>query len=201
MNKNLAYRDVILLVFRALGDEEMHRIQVVCKTWYARHIPLAMGKVHLPFEDIKRLVADMLTSVPQDAKVEPFNVQSVHAYWRTFQPRTPLFDFKHAEYDEWCSSTGLYRGMRHKSSGRPHGIVKVRRASGGVLEGAYNDGTRFGLFRWTFENIVSVELYDYDRCVASVQFDASRIETGRKDPEILLRSSFLDTSASSIGAA
>ena len=67
MKKNLAFRDVILLVFKLLGSEEMHRIQVVCKTWYGRHIPLAMGRAHLPFEDIKKLIADMLTSVPQDA--------------------------------------------------------------------------------------------------------------------------------------
>ena len=115
-------------------------------------------------------------------------MQSLQAYWRLYQHQTPLFDFKHAQYDEWCSSTGLYRGMRNQSSGQPHGIVKVRRASGGVLEGAYNDGIRFGLFRWTFENQVSIELYDYDRCVASVQLDAWRAEISRKDPQFLLRS-------------
>ena len=73
---------------------------------------------------------------------ETLSIVTFDKFWRlsNLNASTPMFDFANSEYDEWGSISGVFTGMRHKMTGREHGIVRTQRPSGGILDGTYNDG-------------------------------------------------------------
>ena len=76
--------------------------------------------------------------------------------------------------------------MRHKTTGKQHGIIRGVSANGFINDQTRKDGLAHGLSVWIWANYVSVSLNKSGQTVAYFHFDFEFNETERHDPRKLL---------------
>ena len=91
-----------------------------------------------------------------------------------------------AEFTEWRSSGWHNVGMRHRVSGKRHGIVRRITNNENIGEGTFKDGKCHGLNREISSEKVTVELRKDGKWLAHFSFTFGFDEIERKDPSGLL---------------
>ena len=106
-------------------------------------------------------------------KLKPLSIELFERYWRKVEPNLPLFDVVNAEYQEWRSkATNIrYFGMRHKVTGKEHGIVRIVVEDGWIKEESFLNGKIHGLSVSQYENDVEVILDTQGKLKAKFEFD------------------------------
>ena len=114
--------------------------------------------------------------------------------WRRMKPLTPAFfvnywsliepmiDQASSTYAEW----GRNKGMRHRMTGREHGIVRWINAYGSIFERTMKDGKINGFSREIYHNSVTLAIYEDGKCLGTIHFDHDFKETERSGEQIQL---------------
>ena len=108
--------------------------------------------------------------------------QMIDSYQR-LEPDSMIVDGE-TEYAEWDGEhngdKGKFFGMRHRETGKPHGLIRFVRENGWIYECTYKLGERHGLQIYYYSSDkVNVWLYKNDSLQARFSFDRNFKETGR----------------------
>ena len=86
-----------------------------------------------------------------------------------------------------------YIGMRHKTTGVPHGILRWVQSNGDIFAATFKDGKKHGLFRMVGRGYVCIKLYKNDVPIANLHFRSDFTETVRNGPKVHLFKSLQPT--------
>lgn len=165
-------KDPMIRVMSYLTVHELLPMQLVCRHLYDEKVPHAMTRLY--FRKERKRVGQMLEEEPVFDKytghsgsgvppivanwrlIKRADIYEFEKYWQQFT-RAPMFDFSVAEAKKWYIKYDLqkekdgmgmtrYFGMRHKFTGKPHGICRTL-TSGYLTEGTYVNGRPLGLVR------------------------------------------------------
>ena len=136
-------------------------------------------------------VASMLASPPEGAKeacliiwrsLKPLNIEEMLKFWTLIDKNSSMMDPDNALYAEWDEYGKKRFGMRHRSTGTRHGIVRVVEPNGNVYEATYKQGKMHGLYRWITENEIRLQLSFEGVGRALIHFSPDFKELARNDP-------------------
>ena len=127
------------------------RLQVVCKLWYNELVPQVMQPLTIiQVYQVAVKLEKLLSSMPVAAGykqtnmwkwVKPLTYEQMLEYWRKVEDSDLMTDTVAAEYAKWQNELTCHcEGMRHRISGREHGIVRWHSAVGTIAEATYKDG-------------------------------------------------------------
>ena len=151
-----------------LEEHKQFKIQLVCRHWYLEVIPQAMQTVDILPEQANAQLKIMLASKPPDlkeaneklwSKMLPLTPALLHKYWKLVEPEERMTDTSQAEYANWNQYGSYHAGMRHSTSGKEHGIVRLVRYDGNIAEHTEKFGCWHGLERWIIDGHVHIQLY------------------------------------------
>ena len=99
--------------------------------------------------------------------IEPISCDLFEGYWNIVD-EGKLLNTDEAIYAKWCNEKYNLEceGMKHKESGREHGIVRWVSPTGIICEACYKDGKQHGLCRWIKKSSVYVSLCKDDEVLA-----------------------------------
>ena len=87
--------------------------------------------------------------------------QLINSYQR-LEPDSMIVDGE-SKYDEWVGEHGKFFGMRHRETGKPHGLVRFVNEIGTITECTYKLGESHGLqIHYFLSDKVWVSLYKND---------------------------------------
>jgi len=113
------------------------------------------------------------------------SVEQYERFWRKVEPDSPLFVNEHVvnlEYAEWKQNGIMHYGMRDKTTGLSHGIVRQVKPNGWVHESTFKEGKLHGLSRQILGGSdVWVELFQNGQEKAEFSFKDNFKEIYRKD--------------------
>ena len=119
--------------------------------------------------------------------IEPISCDLFEGYWNIVD-EGKLLNTDEAMYAKWCNEKYNLEceGMKHKESGREHGIVRWVSPTGIICEASYKDGKQHGLCRWIKKSSVYVSLCKDDEVLAKFAFNLEFTELFRDDDKGLL---------------
>ena len=72
--------------------------------------------------------------------------------------------------------------MRHKLTGKRHGVVRTVEPNGSIYEASYKDGRMHGLYRWICDNEIRMQVSHDGQGKAVMHFSPRFQELVRNDP-------------------
>ena len=131
----------------------------------------------------------MLKSEPMEAsegarlfwnELEPLSCELFQQFYAKASPDSPHMDVSNVEYKTWRDAHGYtYTGMKHKDTGKAHGIVRVVKQNDLFQEACYNHGVRHGLNRILSKDFIKLYLNREGLELGFVHFDRSLNEVNR----------------------
>lgn len=177
-------------------DELMQKMAAV---WEDLKFPSLSEKQHeLYLQRLAKPYDDMLESEPIGAgeeetehwnRITPLKVSLLTKWWNKANPEETL-DLEKVELKQWKDHFGdECNGMKHKDTGKMHGVVRVVKKDDWIEERCYNQGVLSGLFRAIYKDEVIVRFYREDLEMAYFDFDRNLKEKSRygKEKNILDR--------------
>ena len=136
---------------------------------------------------------DMLSTEPQTAKLvlKAFwkklrrdKIELFEVAWKIVEPKAALFALD-AQYEEWETSGGSHKGMKHKQFRRKHGIVRSQ-SHFFISESSYRHDKLHGL-QIKISNVDAViGLYHMGDRLAYFSFNGNFLELQRDDARKIL---------------
>jgi hypothetical protein len=136
-------------------------------------------------------VTRMLRLAPRNAnstcvnlwsQLQPLNVEWLHEYWAMVDQDSPMMDLENCHYDEWEEQGKIRLGMRHRITGKRHGIVRTIDPNGTVVEATYKNGRMHGVYRWICDEEIRMQVSQDGQGKAVLHINHEFKELVRNDP-------------------
>ena len=114
------------------------------------------------------------------------------SYWKAVGIMSPLFDTTASTYQGWTDQNGAAcEGMRTRVSGEKHGIVRLLKPSGDIIEASFAYGRLNGLNRAIFTDEIHIVLFKDHQEIAFLHLDASFKPLQRGGPQVHLLDDYM----------
>lgn len=133
-----------------------------------------------PKPDVLQSITMLLKSVPEGANsdcikiwhtLKPLTVDDFENFWARYKQNDPIIDLDNSTFDEWEEFGKKRLGMRHKTSGKRHGIVRVVENNGSIYEATYRQGKMYGFYRWITDGQIRLQISESGQGKALLHFN------------------------------